>query len=132
LRGDDSRVGGAVRERSGDPQVRAPSLGGPKRPVRDLTDAVVREVVAVRRAVAHDPAPPQLVQRADERVVAEPGRASEHVGGELAADRRRERRDVARGGGEAREPRLDHRLQARARGARPQRLDHEQRVALGL
>ena len=132
LRGDDRRVSGTVRERPSDPQMRAPPLGGTKRPVCHLTDAVVCEVVAVGRAVAHDPAPPQLIERADERVVAEPCRASEHAGGELAADRRRERRDVARGGGEPREPRLDYRLHARARGARPQRLDHEQRVSLRL
>ena len=99
------------------------------------------EVVGVGALVADDPPPPQLVEGADQLLLADLAGLGEHVGGELPPDGGGDPDQVAGRRREPGEPRLDHRLDPG--GHRPslprpavpagaQHLDHEQRVALGL
>jgi hypothetical protein len=134
---------GAVQplQRLGDPQVVGAAPRRAEREIGDLTDLVMSEVVGVGALLADDPAAPQLVQGADERVLIGAAGQSEQLGGELPADGGGHADQLAGGGGKARQSRLDHGLHLRAEPgrlgpiagpARPHRLHHEQRVALGL
>ena len=83
--------------------------------VGDLTDAVVAEVPPLVRLHADDMAPPELVERADERVLLEVAGLREDVEAEIASDRRRHFRGGARLVREQRQPRRDDRLHLRQR-----------------
>ena len=128
---------GAVRplERARHAEMEVPPLRGTQRLVRGLADAAVTEVVGVEPVGAHDPAPPQLVEPADERLLVETAGVGQDRAGELAADRRGDARQLVRRPGEPRQPRGDHRLDpvaVAAFRAGLDGLDEEQRVALGL
>ena len=93
------------------------------------------EVVGVEPVGAHDPAPPQLVEPADERLLVETAGVGQDRAGELAPDRRGDARQLVRRPGEPRQPRGDHRLDpvaVAAFRAGLDGLDEEERVALGL
>jgi hypothetical protein len=65
--------------------------------VGGVPQQVVEEVVAGRRVLADDAAPPQLVHRPDHRVAVEVAGLGEQVEGEVAADHRGQLSDLARG-----------------------------------
>src|SRR5437879_3484801 len=71
------------------PEVVIAALGGAQRLIGGFPDAAVAKVVGVPLVGAHDAAPPELVEAADERLVVELARFGQHRGGELATDRRR-------------------------------------------
>src|SRR6516162_5431641 len=64
--------------------------------VCDLANAVVAEVPTARVLRTDDMPPPQLVDGADEILLLQIARVREHVEREVAADHRRQFRDLAR------------------------------------
>jgi hypothetical protein len=73
----------------------------------------VAEVVSVGPLLAHDPALPELVQPAHQRVLIAAEGPRQHVNGELAADRGRQAHQLVRRWRELRQARFDHRLHHR-------------------
>jgi hypothetical protein len=122
------------------PPVGVAAPGRAEAEVGDLPDPVVGEVVGVGTLVADQAAPPQLVEGADQLLLAGLAGQGEGVGGELPPDGGGHPDQVAGRAGELGQPGLDHDLDpggdrgglVLAPPAGPQRLDHEQRVALGV
>src|SRR4051812_19795772 len=77
-------------KRIGDHEMVAPALRRTQRVVGNVADLAVREVVCVHALLAYEPSPPELIESAHELDVADGGRATERLRGELAADRGRE------------------------------------------
>ena len=110
--------------------------------VSDLADAVVAEIPPLVRLNADDVAPPELVERADERVFLEVAGLGENVEPEIAPHRCRDFGGRARVVREQRQSRGDNRLHLRQRvvagGARLPRqlhasaLDNEQGMTFGF
>ena len=113
-------------------QVVMAALGRAQRLVRGLADAAVAEVVGVEPLGAHDAAPPELVEAADEGLFADVARVGQNGGREVAADRRRDPGELAGRDGQAGEPGRDHRLHLAAGelAAGLDGLHEEQRIAL--
>ena len=86
------------------------ALGRAQGLVGGLADAAVAEVVGVEPLGAHDAAPPELVEAADEALFVALARVGQHGRRELAADRRGDPGELAGRGGQAGEPRRDHGL----------------------
>jgi hypothetical protein len=141
LGGHRRRVAGVQPlQGAGDAPVEVAAPGRAESQIGDLPDPVVGEVVGIRPLVPDHAAPPQLVQAADQVQRSGLAGLGEHVGGELPPDGRGDADQVAGRPGELGEPGLDHSLDPGGdrRGRAPpgppgaHRLDHEQRVALGL
>ena len=87
--------------------------------VGDLADAVVAEIPSLVGLNADDVAPPELVERADERVLFEVAGLRQDVEPEIASHRRRDLGGRARVLREQRQPRGHNGLHSRQRASSP-------------
>jgi hypothetical protein len=76
--------------------------------IGDLANLVVAEVVGISPMLVHDPAPPQLVEAAHERIVIVVACARQDVEVKRPPDHRRDAGHLAREGRELRQARFDH------------------------